>query len=125
MNEKKQIIQGWMDIAPKYRFTVIFHVGTNCLKDSCELAMYIYGESIGVDAIALMPPSYFKPSCMESLILSVKQIADSVPLLPVYYYHIPSLTGVTLNMYDFLIAADKVIPNLVGLSRCEIYWNVW
>merc|ERR1719242_119554 len=61
MNEKKQIIKAWMNVAPKYRFTVIFHVGTNCIKDSCDLAMY--GESIGVDAVALMPPSYFKPSC--------------------------------------------------------------
>eukprot|EP01084_Bolivina_argentea_P084164 152293_1 len=58
MTEKKQVLKEWMDIAPKYRLTVFFHVGSNCLKDSCELA--IYGESIGVDAIALMPPSYFR-----------------------------------------------------------------
>eukprot|EP01083_Nonionella_stella_P313445 1125287_1 len=119
ISEKKQVLKEWMNVAPKYRLNVIFAVGPHCLNDSCGLA--IYAESIGVDAIAVMPPSYVKPSCIESLLFSIKKVADCVPLLPVYYYHNPCVTGVHLSMYDFLFSADKVIPNLVGLMDIGLY----
>ena len=43
--------------AAKGRLTVIAHVGCNNTKDSVELAKH--AESLGVDAIASIPPIYF------------------------------------------------------------------
>ena len=41
----------------KGRFTVIAHVACNNTRDSVELARH--AESLGVDAIAAIPPIYF------------------------------------------------------------------
>ena len=41
-------------------------------------------------------------------------IAAAAPDLPFYYYDIPALTGVSLPIDRFLVAAAPRIPNLVG-----------
>jgi len=46
----------------------------------------------------------------------VAQVASGAPKLPFYYYHIPVLTGVALDMVEFLPLAAKRTPNLVGMK---------
>jgi N-acetylneuraminate lyase len=43
-------------------------------------------------------------------------IAQSVPEMPFYYYHIPVLTGVGFAMYDLLKAIDGRVPNFAGIK---------
>ena len=43
-------------------------------------------------------------------------VAAAAPELPFYYYHIPSLTGVNLQVSEFLNLAHKKIPNLAGVK---------
>jgi len=44
------------------------------------------------------------------------EIASAAPGLPFYYYHIPILTGVGMDMIDFLKYAGGLIPNLAGIK---------
>lgn len=70
----------------------------------------------GVAAVALAPPSYFKPVTVQDLVDFCAPIAAEVEPLPFYYYHIPGMTGVRLPMAEFLYAARHRIPNLRGLK---------
>jgi N-acetylneuraminate lyase len=71
---------------------------------------------VGVDAIAILAPYYFKPGNAAQLTEFCAKIAQAVPEMPVYFYHIPVLTGCTISMFDFLKAADPVILNLAGIK---------
>ena len=75
-----------------------------------------HSAETGVDAIALLAPYYFKPSGAAQLAEFVARVAESVPQLPVYFYHIPVLTGCNVPMFDFLKEAAPAIPNLAGIK---------
>jgi N-acetylneuraminate lyase len=44
------------------------------------------------------------------------EIAGAAPDTPFYYYHIPHLTGVGMDMIEFLNIAEPLIPNLAGIK---------
>src|SRR3546814_595894 len=44
------------------------------------------------------------------------QIAAAAPNTPFYYYHIPALTGVGMDMLEFLQLGEEQIPNLAGIK---------
>jgi N-acetylneuraminate lyase len=44
------------------------------------------------------------------------EIAAAAPKLPFYYYHIPAITGVTVNVLEFLKRGEKRIPSLAGIK---------
>ena len=50
------------------------------------------------------------------LIACCADIAAGAPETPFYYYDIPSLTGVSFSMPDFLTQAQDRIPTLAGLK---------
>ncbi|MFN0126474.1 MAG: dihydrodipicolinate synthase family protein [Verrucomicrobiales bacterium] len=113
IEERMQVADRWMEVAPK-DLRVIVHVGHNALGDCRRLASH--AQSIGADSISCMAPFFFKPHSAQSLVQWCEEVASAAPGLPFYYYHIPSLTGVSIPAYDFLrIAADR-IPNLVGVK---------
>ena len=45
-----------------------------------------------------------------------KEIADAVPDMPFYYYHIPVLNGVGFPMIDLLKIVNETIPNFAGIK---------
>ena len=55
--ERKVVLEEVMKVA-KGKLTIIAHIACNNTADSCELAAH--AESLGVDAIASIPPIYFK-----------------------------------------------------------------
>ena len=55
--ERKLVLESVMAEA-KGEITVIAHIACNNTADSCELAAH--AESLGVDAVAAIPPIYFK-----------------------------------------------------------------
>jgi N-acetylneuraminate lyase len=44
------------------------------------------------------------------------EIASAAPDLPFYYYNIPHLTGLNMDMIQFLKLAESKIPNLAGIK---------
>jgi N-acetylneuraminate lyase len=43
-------------------------------------------------------------------------VADAVPEMPFYYYHIPVLTGVNFQMIDLLAEVQGQVPNFAGIK---------
>ncbi|RYC51760.1 dihydrodipicolinate synthase family protein [Flagellimonas olearia] len=110
--ERKRLIEAWGKSKPE-GFYLINHVGHTNLRESKELAEH---SSDIVDAIAALPPFYFRPKRMDDLLVYCSEVAQSAPNLPFYYYHIPVLTGVDFLMADFLDRATEMIPNFSGIK---------
>lgn len=111
--ERKAVAQAWMDYS-KGKLKVIVHVGGTSQPQSAELAKH--AQEIGAYAIGSIAPSFFKPGCVEDLVQYFKPIAAAAPNLPFYYYNMPSITGVTLSVPQFLLRAKEVIPSLRGVK---------
>ena len=112
-SERCQVAKLYVDAVEK-RAPVIVQVGHNSLAEAAQLAAHAH--SIGADAISATCPSYYKVSTVEALVDCMAQVAAGAPQTPFYYYHIPALTGSTIDMVDFLRRAGERIPNLVGLK---------
>lgn len=107
VEERKQTLEAVMEAA-KGRITIIAHVACNNTKDSCELASH--AEALGVDAIAAIPPIYFR--LPEKAIAKYwNDISAAAPNTDFVIYNIPQLAGValTLPLLDEMLKNDKVI----------------
>lgn len=101
-------------VAADGRTPVIAHVGHTGIADARDLAAH--AQRAGAGAVSALPPSYFKPANVEQLVACMADIASAAPALPFYYYHIPGLSGVALDMVEFLRLAAGPIPNLAGIK---------
>jgi len=113
LDERRQIAERWVKTAPA-GLRVIVHVGHNALAD-CQ-ALAAHAQSIGADSIACLSPFFFKPAGVEGLVDWCEQVAAAAPRLPFYYYHMPSMTGVSAKVHEFLRLASPRIPNLAGIK---------
>lgn len=111
--ERLEVAEAWVEAAPP-GLRIIVHVGHNSLAEAMRLAAH--AERIGADAVACMPPYFFKPSGVGQVVDWCERVAAAAPALPFYYYHIPSMSGVDLPMASFLPMASSRIPNLVGIK---------
>jgi len=96
------------------RIPIIVQVGHQALHDAADLAKH--AQSAGADAIAAVPPNYFDIDSMDVLVECMSRIAAGAPNIPFYYYHIPILTKVDLDMYEFLTLASSQIPTIRGIK---------
>jgi N-acetylneuraminate lyase len=112
--ERLQLFDAWAHAAPPHGLTVIAHVGGNSLEDATRLAAR--AQALDFSATSALAPSYFKPATTDMLVEWCASIAAAAPELPFYYYDIPSLTGVSLPIDRFLVAAGGRIPNLAGVK---------
>jgi N-acetylneuraminate lyase len=115
MQEKKDCTKAWADCTKDDPdFKVMLLVGGTCIADSIELAKFAQHQ--GIDAVSFTAPFYFKPSNVEMLAKCCKEIADAVPEIPFYYYHIPVLNGVGFPMIELLKNVAGKIPNFAGIK---------
>jgi len=112
--EKMRIAETWVNAARNIPFKIINLVGGTSYIECAENAKH--SESCGADAIAIVAPYYFKPAGAKQLAEFCALIAEKVPQMPVYFYHIPALSGVNIPMIDFLREAAPIIPNLAGVK---------
>ena len=113
IEERMAIAEAYVKAAAK-RILVLVHVGHSSIQECRKLAAH--AEQIGADAISSVAAFYFKPTSVDNLVKSMAQIASAAPNTPFYYYSIPTLTGVGMDMITFLEQAEKVIPNLAGIK---------
>ncbi|MDO5755755.1 MAG: dihydrodipicolinate synthase family protein [Tissierellia bacterium] len=107
VKERKAIIEEVMSVA-KGKLTVINHVACNNTRDSMILAEH--SEKLGVDAIAAIPPIYFKlPE--YSIAQYWNRISQGAPQTDFIIYNIPQLAGtaLTLSLFDEMLKNDRVI----------------
>lgn len=113
VQERKSIAERWVQVASG-QLRIIVHVGHLCLADCRELSTH--AQTIGADGTSCLAPFFFKPADHLGLVDWCQQVASAAPDLPFYYYHIPSMTGFPIQVYDFLTAASDRIPNLAGVK---------
>jgi len=93
---------------------IINLIGGTSWQECIENALFSF-ES-GISAVAIIAPYYFKPSNEEQLAEYCAIIGESVPDMPVYFYHIPVLTGVSVSMIGFLEKISSMLPNFAGIK---------
>ncbi len=114
VEERKIIIENVMAVA-KGKLTVIDHVACNNTRDSAELARH--AESVGVDAIASIPPIYFRlPE--YSIAAYWNTISQAAPNTDFIIYNIPQLAGTALTMS--LFAEMMKNPNVIGVKNSSM-----
>ena len=115
MQEKKDTAKAWADCTKDDTdFKVMLLTGGTCIADCIELAKFAQQE--GIYAVSFTAPFYFKPTDAKALAACCKAIADEVPDMPFYYYHIPVLNGCNVAMIDLLKEVDGEIPNFAGIK---------
>jgi N-acetylneuraminate lyase len=113
VEERMAIAEAYVKAANK-RVLVLVHVGHTSIRESRKLAAH--ASQIGADAISSVAAFYFKPVSVQNLVDCMAEIASAAPELPFYYYHMPALTGVGMDMVEFLALGEKSIPNLAGIK---------
>ena len=112
--ERKVVLENVMAEA-KGKLTVIAHVACNNTADSQELAAH--AESLGVDAIASIPPIYFHlpPYAIAKY---WNDISDAAPNTDFIIYNIPQLAGVALSVP--LLKEMLKNPRCIGVKNSSM-----
>ena len=114
VEDRKIVLENVMKAA-EGKLTVIAHVACNNTKDSMELARH--AESLGVDAIAAIPPIYFH--LPEYAIAQYwNDISLAAPNTDFVIYNIPQLAGVALTMG--LFAEMRKNPRVIGVKNSSM-----
>lgn len=112
--DRKLVLEHVMKAA-EGKLTVIAHVACNNTKDSEELARH--AESLGADAIAAIPPIYFR--LPEHAIAQYwNDISAAAPNTDFIIYNIPQLAGVALTAS--LFAEMRKNPRVVGVKNSSM-----
>ena len=97
------------------KLTVIAHVACNNTADSRELAAH--AQSLGVDAIAAIPPIYFKLP-PRGIAKYWNDISDAAPDTDFVIYNIPQLAGVALTAH--LLKEMQKNPRVIGVKNSSM-----
>ena len=112
--ERKIVLENVVKQA-KGRVAIIAHVACNNTADSKELAAH--AQSLGVDAIAAIPPIYFKlPD--RAIAKYWNDISAAAPHTDFIIYNIPQLAGVALS--PSLLKTMVQNPNVIGVKNSSM-----
>jgi dihydrodipicolinate synthase/N-acetylneuraminate lyase len=93
VDERKHVLEV-MAAHNNGRRALIVHAGTPATCSTVELAKH--AQSVGVDAIAVMPPFFYHHN-PENILAHFKAVLDSVDI-PVFLYDYPSLSNNPINL---------------------------
>lgn len=114
VDERKKVLENVMEAADG-RLTVIAHVACNNTKDSAELAKH--AQSLGVDAIAAIPPIYFRlPD--RAIAAYWNAMSEAAPDTDFIIYNIPQLAGVALTRE--LFREMRKNPRVIGVKNSSM-----
>jgi len=94
------------------RVPVVSHIGTIRTNDVIDLAKH--AKSMGVAAVSMIPPYYYKFS-MDEIMKYYEDVIDAVSDLPVIVYNIPQFTGVSFTKENAGRLLDN--PRVVGIKH--------
>jgi len=113
LSERKELLEAWVhqkDHCP----TIMAQVSGCSFRDTLELTKH--AESLGVAAIGVLPNLFPRPRSVGELVDWCRRIGEAAPKTPLFYYHIPGFSGVSLPMAEFLQEGGKAIPTLAGIK---------
>lgn len=112
VEERKKVAERWVS-ASAGKLNITLHTGALSIADSLELNRH--AETLDIFATSVIGPCFFKPGSIEDLVEYCRINAAAAPSKGFYYYH-SGMSGVNLDMEQFLqVAADR-IPNLTGMK---------
>jgi N-acetylneuraminate lyase len=111
--ERMAVAEAWVRAAAG-RLRIFVHVGHPTIRTA--QALTDHAARIGADAASAVAAFYYKPDRIETLVEAMAEIAGAAPSLPFFYYHIPALTSVSLDMVRFLELGRRAMPNLAGIK---------
>ncbi|WED29523.1 dihydrodipicolinate synthase family protein [Vibrio sp. DW001] len=119
VEERKAVAERWVKAADG-KLDLILHTGALSIVDSLDLTRH--AETLDIFATSAIGPCFFKPGSVEDLVDYCAQIAAAAPSKGFYYYH-SGMSGVNLDLEQFLIQGDKRIPNLFGakFNNSDLY----
>ena len=112
--ERKAVLEAVVRAA-EGKLVIIAHVACNNTRDSMELAAH--AESLGVDAIAAIPPIYFKLP-PHAIAKYWNDISSAAPNTDFIIYNIPQLAGVALTLP--LLSEMLANPRLLGVKNSSM-----
>ena len=112
--ERKLVLEEVMAVA-RGKLTIIAHIACNNTADSQELARH--AESLGVDAIASIPPIYFKLP-PHAIAKYWNDMSAAAPNTDFIIYNIPQLAGVSLSVP--LLKEMLRNPNVLGVKNSSM-----
>lgn len=114
VEDRKTVLENVMAAAGG-KLTVIAHVACNNTKDSVALAKH--AQEQGVDAIAAIPPIYFR--LPEYAIAKYwNDMSEAAPDTDFIIYNIPQLAGVALT--PSLFAEMRKNPRVIGVKNSSM-----
>ena len=112
--ERKAVLEAVMEVA-RGKLTIIAHIACNNTADSQELAAH--AESLGVDAIASIPPIYFKLP-PHAIAKYWNDMSAAAPNTDFIIYNIPQLAGVSLTVP--LLKEMLKNPKVIGVKNSSM-----
>lgn len=116
-DERRALATAYTDSCIK-SIPVIIQVGHNSIREAQDQASH--AQQIDATAMAAASPSYFRPRTTADLFAYLKDLASAAPELPLYYYHIPGLNHVDLDMVELLALARGGLPSFAGLKYSAV-----
>lgn len=112
--DRKNILEAVMEVA-KGKITIIAHIACNNTADGEELAAH--AESLGVDAIAAIPPIYFRlPD--HAIADYWNDMSKAAPNTDFIIYNIPQLAGVSLTVSLYKKMREN--PKVIGVKNSSM-----
>ncbi|KAJ1459884.1 hypothetical protein M885DRAFT_560119 [Pelagophyceae sp. CCMP2097] len=102
VEEREALTEAWA----KTEANVVVHVGAEALKDAQRLAAH--AAKHGAKAIGAMPPTFLRPANAKAAAAFLVSTCKAAPFIPCYYYHIPSMTNVYINLIDLVFEIDSI-----------------
>ncbi len=116
IDERMAVAEAYVQAAQS-RLPVIVQVGHDSLCEARRLAAH--AQAAGAQAISATPPAFFKVDGVERLVDCLAEVCAGAPELPFYYYHIPRLTNVRIDVVELLRLARERLPNLQGVKYSD------
>lgn len=112
-DERRAVAQAYVRAA-RGRVPVIVQVGHTSLFEARALAEH--AQAVGADAISATPATYFKPEGIDAVLDGIEAVAAGAPRLPFFYYHIPVITGVAVDVEALVPRAAARVPSFAGVK---------
>lgn len=112
VEERKKVAERWA-AASHGKLSITLHTGALSIADS--LALSRHADTLDIFATSVIGPCFFKPGSVEDLVEYCRLNAAAAPSKGFYYYH-SGMSGLSLDMEQFLIMAADKIPNLSGMK---------
>jgi len=116
-DEKLSIAKAWRKAIDEQNANLltVINVTSTCLKEALQLSKQV--ESLGYDAIAVLPPNYYKPNSVDDLVNYLKLFGKAAPNTPLLYYHIPLMVGqLNFDVIKLVEEGLRQIPQFAAMK---------